>query len=45
MKIVCLFAMKSESIYHVYFSRDREMRGTATLAYEDFMGLAMGAHS
>jgi Ca2+-binding EF-hand superfamily protein len=26
-------------------SRDREMRGTATLAYEDFMGLAMGAHS
>jgi len=26
-------------------SRDREMRGTANLAYEDFMGLAMGAHS
>jgi len=26
-------------------SRDREMRGSATLAYEDFIGLAMGAHS
>ena len=27
------------------FSRDRDMRGSATLAYEDFIGLAMGAHS
>ena len=34
-----------ECIQRVHFSRDREMRGTATLAYEDFMGLAMGAHS
>jgi Ca2+-binding EF-hand superfamily protein len=25
-------------------SRDRQMQGTATLAYEDFIGLAMGAH-
>jgi Ca2+-binding EF-hand superfamily protein len=25
-------------------SRDREMRGQATLGYEDFIGLAMGAH-
>jgi len=25
-------------------SRDREMRGQATLQYEDFIGLAMGAH-
>jgi Ca2+-binding EF-hand superfamily protein len=25
-------------------SRDKEMRGTATLAYEDFIGIAMGAH-
>jgi len=25
-------------------SRDREMRGQATLAYEDFIGLALGAH-
>jgi len=25
-------------------SRDREMRGQATMAYEDFVGLAMGAH-
>ena len=24
--------------------RDREMRGTATMQYEDFIGLAMGAH-
>jgi len=26
-------------------SRDREMRGSATLGYEDFIGLAMGAHT
>jgi len=26
-------------------SRDKEMRGSATLAYEDFIGLAMGAHN
>jgi hypothetical protein len=26
-------------------SRDREMRGQATLGYEDFIGLAMGAHN
>jgi len=26
-------------------SRDKEMRGSAMLAYEDFVGLAMGAHS
>jgi len=25
-------------------TRDREMRGQATLQYEDFIGLAMGAH-
>jgi len=25
-------------------SRDKEMRGSATLAYEDFIGIAMGAH-
>lgn len=25
-------------------SRDKEMRGQATLAYEDFVGLALGAH-
>jgi len=25
-------------------TRDREMRGQATLQYEDFMGLALGAH-
>lgn len=25
-------------------TRDREMRGQATMAYEDFIGLAMGAH-
>ncbi len=25
-------------------NRDREMRGSATLQYEDFIGLAMGAH-
>ena len=25
-------------------TRDREMRGHATLAYEDFVGLALGAH-
>lgn len=25
-------------------SRDKEMRGTATMAYEDFIGIAMGAH-
>jgi len=25
-------------------SRDREMRGTATLQYEDFVGLALGCH-
>ena len=25
-------------------NRDREMRGQATLQYEDFIGLAMGAH-
>jgi len=25
-------------------ARDREMRGQATMAYEDFVGLAMGAH-
>lgn len=25
-------------------TRDREMRGSATLQYEDFVGLAMGAH-
>lgn len=25
-------------------TRDREMKGTATLHYEDFIGLAMGAH-
>jgi len=25
-------------------TRDREMRGAATLQYEDFIGLAMGAH-
>jgi len=26
-------------------SRDKEMRGSATLTYEDFIGLAMGAHN
>ena len=26
-------------------NRDREMRGQATLAYEDFIGLALGAHN
>ena len=26
-------------------NRDREMRGQATLAYEDFVGLALGAHN
>jgi len=26
-------------------SRDKEMRGSANLTYEDFMGLAMGAHN
>jgi Ca2+-binding EF-hand superfamily protein len=26
-------------------SRDKEMRGSAHLAYEDFIGLAMGAHN
>lgn len=26
-------------------NRDREMRGTATMQYEDFIGLAMGAHN
>lgn len=26
-------------------TRDREMRGQATLAYEDFIGLALGAHN
>jgi len=26
-------------------SRDKEMRGSATMAYEDFIGLAMGAHN
>merc|ERR1712110_669363 len=26
-------------------TRDREMRGQATLAYEDFVGLALGAHN
>ena len=25
-------------------TRDREMRGAATMQYEDFIGLAMGAH-
>lgn len=25
-------------------TRDREMKGTATLAYEDFVGIALGAH-
>jgi len=25
-------------------TRDREMRGQATMGYEDFVGLAMGAH-
>lgn len=26
-------------------SRDKEMRGSATLTYEDFIGLAMGSHN
>jgi len=26
-------------------TRDREMRGQATLAYEDFIGIALGAHN
>ena len=26
-------------------NRDREMRGQATLAYEDFVGLVLGAHN
>jgi len=26
-------------------TRDREMKGQATLAYEDFIGLALGAHN
>ena len=26
-------------------NRDREMRGQATLAYEDFVGLALGAQN
>ena len=25
-------------------SRDRQMQGTATIQYEDFIGLAMGVH-
>ena len=26
-------------------TRDREMRGQATMAYEDFIGIALGAHN
>ena len=26
-------------------TRDREMRGQATMAYEDFVGIALGAHN
>ena len=26
-------------------TRDKEMRGQATLAYEDFIGIALGAHN
>ena len=26
-------------------TRDREMKGQASLQYEDFVGLAMGAHN
>ena len=26
-------------------NRDREMRGQATLGYEDFIGIALGAHN
>jgi hypothetical protein len=26
-------------------TRDREMRGQATMAYEDFIGVALGAHN
>jgi len=40
--IVCNVQIKR--LTDSFRSRDKEMRGTATLAYEDFIGIAMGAH-
>lgn len=40
--IVCCVQIKR--LTESFRNRDREMRGVATLQYEDFVGLAMGTH-
>ena len=40
--IVCCVQIKR--LTDSFRTRDREMKGAATLQYEDFIGIALGAH-
>lgn len=40
--VVCV---QIQRLTNSFRTRDREMKGQATLAYEDFVGLALGAHN